>query len=145
AMPADDYETRSETLSWADGEIGVKSVTIPIVDDVIAEAIENIAIMIDGGFESPSSDSQLKPDTYLGLVFDNDASTADFDEDGYVDAIDADDDNDGVIDSYDAFAQNSSETKDSDGDGIGDNEDDDDDGDGVSDQSDAYPLDPDKT
>ena len=145
ATPADDYETRSETLTWADGEIGVKSVTIPIVDDAIAEAIEYIAIMIDGGFESPSSDPQLKPDTYLGLVFDNDASTADFDEDGYVDAIDADDDNDGVIDSYDAFPQNSSETRDSDGDGIGDNEDDDDDGDGVSDQSDAYPLDPGKT
>ena len=145
ATPAEDYETRSETLTWADGEIGVKSVTIPIVDDAIAEAIEYIAIMIDGGFESPSSDPQLKPDTYLGLVFDNDASTADFDEDGYVDAIDADDDNDGVIDSYDAFPQNSSETKDSDGDGIGDNEDDDDDGDGVSDQSDAYPLDPGKT
>lgn len=145
ATPSDDYDAISETLTWEDGEIGVKSVTIPIVDDAVAEAREFIAIMIDGGFESTSTDPQLKPDTYLGLILDNDASTTDFDEDGYVDAIDADDDNDGVVDSYDVFPQNSSETKDFDGDGVGDNTDDDDDGDGVPDQSDAHPLDPGKT
>ena len=119
--------------------------TIPIVDDAVAEAREFIAIMIDGGFESTSTDPQLKPDTYLGLILDNDASTTDFDEDGYVDAIDADDDNDGVVDSYDVYPQNSSAPKDFDGDGVGDNTDDDDDGDGVPDQSDAHPLDPGKT
>ncbi len=41
-----DYTTTAGTLNWADGETGAKSVTVPLIDDTIAERQETVSIVL---------------------------------------------------------------------------------------------------
>jgi len=41
-----DYTTTTGTLSWADGETGGKSVTVPLIDDTVAERHETVSVML---------------------------------------------------------------------------------------------------
>ena len=43
-----DYTTKSGTLSWAAGEFGNKTITIPIIPDSAAEGMENFTVQLSG-------------------------------------------------------------------------------------------------
>lgn len=44
ATAGSDFTAVSQTLSWADGELGVKTITVPILDDLLADAGETFTI-----------------------------------------------------------------------------------------------------
>lgn len=46
AIAGQDYTTTAGTLSWADGEVGEKSVTVPLTDDTEAESDETISVVL---------------------------------------------------------------------------------------------------
>ena len=48
ATQPDDYEETTGTLSWADGEDGLQSFTVPITDDDVAERSEIVQLMLEG-------------------------------------------------------------------------------------------------
>jgi len=43
AVSGSDYGTVVGTVSWADGEAGIKTVTVPIIDDLIIESVEDFS------------------------------------------------------------------------------------------------------
>ncbi|MCC5850087.1 MAG: S8 family serine peptidase [Verrucomicrobia bacterium] len=48
AVAGEDYVATSGTLTWADGELGVKSISIPIIDDDIREIDEQFTLNLSG-------------------------------------------------------------------------------------------------
>ena len=55
ATVGEDYERRSGTLRWADGDSGEKSISIPVIEDNVLEAVERFSVLL----YSPSNDAQL--------------------------------------------------------------------------------------
>jgi hypothetical protein len=49
AVAGSDYTTTSGSLNWADGEGGVKFITIPILNDVVSELTESFGVSLTGG------------------------------------------------------------------------------------------------
>ncbi|MCB1646431.1 MAG: hypothetical protein KDI36_13305 [Pseudomonadales bacterium] len=148
-----DYQVESQTVSWADGETGVKSIPIRIIDDSEVESFELIGVRISLD-EATASDTDalplfgdfVTPEFLTFGIFDNDIDVAlDTDNDGVPNIADVDDDDDGFSDQEDVFPLDESEWLDSDGDGVGDNADSfplnhslkfDSDSDGIADQLD---------
>ncbi len=46
AVAGDDYTTTQTTLAWADGELGLQTVTIPVFDDDVAEDLETVTVVL---------------------------------------------------------------------------------------------------
>ncbi|NTS75555.1 exo-alpha-sialidase [Catenovulum sp. SM1970] len=95
--------------------------------------------------ETSVTGQTFNDDTYLttlasSIVLSGAILTADYDNDGVLNAADEDDDNDQVSDIEDAFPLDPAEHLDTDLDGIGNNQDDDDDNDGTLDSEDELPL-----
>jgi hypothetical protein len=70
ATAGDDYEAASGMLSWADGETGLKTFEVPILEDDLEEGNESVLLTLSdpvGGVEiGGEGDSEL-------LILDNDA------------------------------------------------------------------------
>ncbi|MCB1646432.1 MAG: hypothetical protein KDI36_13310, partial [Pseudomonadales bacterium] len=141
-----DFVAFSETVEWAPGEIGSKSVRIEILDDDIEDNNEFIFMTITPA----SSHTVIEPGAGTSILVIQDPEDLDdeldTDGDGEPDLFDNDDDNDGVTDFFDDFPTDPNESQDTDGDGVGDNEDlfpldatefQDSDQDGIGDNTDA--------
>ncbi len=140
AVPGVDFDVLTTTLSWADGETGVKPVTVaPIDNDVLATPNKTFFLNLQLDAGSAQSIADFIPigflSTNIPILWDPEDidSTTDTDGDGAPDFADVDDDGDGVADFLDALPQDASEQSDFDGDGIGDNADLDDDNDLIPD------------
>jgi hypothetical protein len=74
AVAPDDYESTSGTLTFGDGEEGLRTFLVPIVDDTEAEPTERIQLMLDG----VTGGALLHPDHDVStlLVFDDDRNIA---------------------------------------------------------------------
>lgn len=70
ASAGQDYQTRSGVIAWADGESGIKTVTIPIIDDSDIEGDEQFSFTID----NPTGEATLlAPRTATITIDDNDS------------------------------------------------------------------------
>ena len=73
ALAGSDYQAQSGTVSWADGESGIRSVTIPVVEDSSIEGNEQFSFTID----NPTGDATLlAPRTATITIDDNDSIQA---------------------------------------------------------------------
>lgn len=70
AVAGEDYESRSGTVSWPDGESGAKTVSIPIVDDIHVEGDEEFSFTIDN---LVGDDVLLAPTTATITIEDDDS------------------------------------------------------------------------
>ena len=70
ATQNDDYEVQSLSVSWADGESGVRNLEISIVDDVVEEPTETIELAI----VSVTSGAALSGITHEISLLDNDTT-----------------------------------------------------------------------
>jgi hypothetical protein len=68
AVVGSDYTTKTGTLTWAAGESGVKTISIPIANDAIAEATETFKVTLSG--VTPGT-SIATPDATV-LILDDD-------------------------------------------------------------------------
>lgn len=69
AVAGDDYTTTQITVTWNDGELGPKNVTIPLIDDDSAENLETITLVLT----NPSDNVTLGArDVASVLVVDDD-------------------------------------------------------------------------
>jgi hypothetical protein len=68
ALVGSDYTTKSGTLTWAAGESGVKTISVPIANDAIAEATETFKVTLSG--VTPGT-SIATPDATV-LILDDD-------------------------------------------------------------------------
>ena len=81
AFPDKDYEAVSGKLTFADGDTGDKTVTVPIVDDGFFEPPETVLLALS----SPSTGAKLGiPATAVLTITDNDTIAGDLDLDGVV-------------------------------------------------------------
>ncbi len=70
ASPGADYQEHAETLTWNDSELGVKSVSIVILDDLVSEADESFSVDL-----SNASGAVLgSPNSATVVISDNDRS-----------------------------------------------------------------------
>lgn len=146
---ADDFiGAVSGQLAWADGEAGVKTISVLINDDAEFEGFHSIAPILSNVTGGARLDRQRDNNGLsIGLAFLHDPEDqnegADIDTDGIIDVADRDRDGDGVDNPFDRFPDDGSEDTDSDFDGVGDNADLDDDNDGIPDLAEiSYGLDP---
>ncbi len=76
AVAGQDYEARSGTVRWADGETGVRSVSISVTDDEQPESDEQITFVV----ENPTGSGELlAPRTATITIDDNDSVSTDGD------------------------------------------------------------------
>ena len=166
-----DYPAIEESLTWAEGDAGTKSIFLSMKDDELLERDELVVLEPSGDdfdswrylFVYSISNEPILLDSDIDQDGIPDREDSDMDGDGLFDWWDLDSDGDGYgldsdshwwdpnqsIDSdYDGVADNldwapedPGEQFDTDSDGTGNNADTDDDGDGVADTSDAFPLD----
>lgn len=68
ATAGEDYEASAGTLAWGDGETGELAVTVPLVDDAIAEGNETISVVLTNAVGAALG----RRDTASILVIDND-------------------------------------------------------------------------
>ena len=68
-----DYQTRSGTLTWANGESGIKTISIPIIDDTSIEGDEQFNFTIDNVV---GNGTLLAPRTATITIDDNDSILA---------------------------------------------------------------------
>jgi hypothetical protein len=75
AVAPDDYETTLGELTWGDGEDGLRTFTVPIVDDDVAESTEKIGLLLS----DPVGGALLHPDhdTASVILHDNERKGAD--------------------------------------------------------------------
>ncbi len=129
-----DYTDIDIPISWADGESGVKSFDIPILNDNLYEPTEVIIPRLEDvqgarlGRLNDRGHSEA-----IGLIFDpgDFDITTDIDNDNILDAADRDIDGDNVSNLFDRFPFDANESSDFDNDGLGDNSDPDGDNDGL--------------
>ena len=70
ATAGQDYQSRSGTVSWADGQSGTRTITIPIINDSLVEGDEQFSFTID----NPTGNAQLlAPRTATITIDDNDS------------------------------------------------------------------------
>ena len=73
AIAGQDYQARSGVVSWADGQTGTRSVTIPIINDLLIEGNEQFSFTID----NPTGNAALlAPRTATITIDDNDSVSA---------------------------------------------------------------------
>lgn len=58
ATAGDDYTATTDTVSWAAGESGVKTVDVPITDDTIAEPSETFVVNLSNPADTTISDAE---------------------------------------------------------------------------------------
>jgi len=69
AQPPGDYTTTSGTLSWADGQSGFKTISVPITNDAVMESAESLTIH----FSNPTGGVALqRTDATINITDDDD-------------------------------------------------------------------------
>jgi hypothetical protein len=83
ATAGSDYTAQSNTLTWLDGEVGVKSITIPIKDDTVIEGDETFQLTLSNATNGALLISPISTfitiherayDTWKNLIFGSNAN-----------------------------------------------------------------------
>ena len=99
ATPGVDYDDTPTSVTWADGETGVKEVEIPVFDDILLDG-PAVFEVIGVGRTFPAGVFNAEPWGLYPLIFDFEDidSTTDRDGDGTADRFDIDDNNNLILD-----------------------------------------------